>query len=313
MLVPSPYKTLTALATILITGASGLIGTALSKALVAQGHVLHHLGRSSAGDTNRVKHFRWDIPSGTIDERCLHGVTQIVHLAGAGIADRRWSEARVKELIDSRAASARLLLRAVRDVNLPLETIVSAAGINYYGAYTSDHVFAETDAAGSDTIAHISVVWEAAVDEWKDVARVVKLRTPLVLANNGGGLSKLAAPVRLGLGAALGNGEQWMPWVHIADLVRIYQHALTSTRMAGAYNVNTGQDVTNDTFMRTISRVLGKPYFLPRVPGVALKLALGELSSILLHGSRASNEHLLATGFTFTHPELDGALRHLLH
>lgn len=298
------------MATILITGASGLIGNALSGALEGQGHRVHKLGRGSSNPAQNT--FQWDLANGTLDERCLEGVSHVVHLAGAGIADKRWTRARLNELIDSRASSARLLHSAVERSGQRIDAFVSAAGINYYGAVTTNKVFTESDPPGSDTIAHISVEWEKAVDEWEAHTRVVKLRTPMVLAREGGALKKLALPVRWGAGAALGSGKQWVPWVHLEDLVRIYLAALFNERFIGAYNVNTGNDVTNDTLMRTLAQVLHRPYFLPKVPGFMLRLALGELADILLAGSRASNERLLTLGFTFEHRELKSALHDLL-
>jgi uncharacterized protein len=299
------------MATVLITGASGLIGTALSSALQGQGHTIHKLGRGSK-DKGEKNHFKWDVDTGFLDPKCLDGVTHIVHLAGAGIADARWSTARVEELITSRAASARLLLKAVLAHGSTPVAFISAAGINYYGATTTDRVFVETDPAGKDTIARISVAWEEAVDEWSEITRVVKLRTPMVLAREGGALKKLAMPVRFGAASALGSGRQWVPWIHLNDLVRIYQEALFNEAFSGAYNVNTGNDVTNDTLMRTLARVMRRPYFLPNVPAVFLRLALGELSTILLEGSRASHQRLIDTGFRFKHPALEPALRDLV-
>ncbi|MBL7953311.1 MAG: TIGR01777 family oxidoreductase [Flavobacteriales bacterium] len=295
------------MATILITGASGLIGTALSRSLLASGHVVHHLGRGVSTSV-ATRSFTWDPSRDVMDASALNGVTHIVHLAGAGIADKRWSKARVQELITSRTATARLLLRCAREHGRRIDSFVSAAGIGYYGAVTTDHTFVENDGPASDTIGTISSAWESAVDEWRTLTRVVKLRTPVVLTNDGGALPKLAAPVKFGLGAPVGSGRQWMPWVHLADLVRIYGTALFNERMEGAYNVNTGNDVRNDDFMRTMAQTLHKPYFLPGVPAFALRLALGELSSVLLEGSRASNARLLETGFQFDHPQLKMAL-----
>ncbi len=298
------------MSTVLITGGSGLIGTALTKALLSSGWSVHHLGRTQRDD-GPVRSFVWDLRKGTIDRAALKGVEHIVHLAGAGIADERWTEERIVELIDSRVGTSRLLMKAVLEEHTSIRTMVSAAGINYYGAQTSSHVFTEDDPPGGDTIARISKDWEDAVDEWTPYARVVKLRTPIVLAREGGALKKLAAPVKWGLGAALGTGEQWMPWVHIDDLVRIYMQALSDDRMRGAYNVNTGNDVTNSEFMRTLARVLRRPYFLPNIPGWILKIALGELAIILLEGSRASNSKLLATGSEFRSATLLPALEDL--
>ncbi len=297
---------------VLITGGTGLIGTALTHALQNAGHQVNLLSRTASTAGDNVKRFRWSVQQGMLDPAAWHDVEHVVHLAGAGIADKRWSKARVDELITSRAASSRLLLRSATEQGVRLKSFVSAAGINYYGAVTSDHVFVETDAPGTDTIGRISREWEAAVDEWATNCRVVKLRTPIVLSRTGGALAKLAAPVRFGLGAALGSGNQWMPWVHLDDLVSAYMKALFDDRYNGAYNVNSGNDVTNAAFMRTTARVLHRPYVLPAVPGFVLKLALGELSSILLEGSRASNQRLLNTGFRFKYPELEAALHDLL-
>ena len=299
------------MSTILITGGSGLIGSALTKALQQEGHTVRWLSRT-AGTHNGVKAFAWDGTKGTMDATALQGVDHIIHLAGAGIADKRWTDARKKELEQSRAESARLLLRVAKAQGFAPKSLISSAGINYYGAVTGEHTFTENDAPGTDHIAHLSKVWEDAVDEWAPLCRVVKLRTPLVLARDGGGLPKLAMPVRFGLGAPLGSGKQWMPWVHLADLVRIYQHALTHEAMHGAYNANAPEQPTNRDFTKAVAKVLGRPMFLPAVPGFLLKIALGELSSILLEGSRASNAKLLGTGFTFQYDTLSSALKDCL-
>jgi uncharacterized protein (TIGR01777 family) len=299
------------MSTVLITGGSGLIGTALTKELLAADIQVRHLSRT-AGESNGVRAFRWNIARREVDPAALQGVDHIIHLAGAGIADKRWTTARVQELIDSRSQSALVLLRAVKDAKRELRSFISAAGINYYGAVTSEHRYIETDRAGVDTVGSISMEWEAAVEQWSQVCRVVRLRTPVVLARSGGALAKLAAPVRLGLGAPLGSGKQWMPWVHLDDLVALYMKALEDEAMSGAYNACAPEDVTNADMMRTVAKVLGRPFFLPPVPGFVLKLALGDLSSILMEGSRASNAKLLATGFQFKHPKLREALEDLL-
>lgn len=299
------------MSTILITGGSGLIGSALTAALQRDGHTVRWLSRT-AGTRNGVQAFAWDLERGTVDPEALRGVDQIIHLAGAGIADKRWTTARKQELERSRAESARVLLRAVKASGATPRSFISAAGINYYGADTTTQVFTENDTAGRDHIAHLSRVWEEAADAWASTCRVVKLRTPLVLARKGGGLAKLALPARFGLGAPLGSGRQWMPWVHLDDLVRAYQHAIASEAMRGAYNVCASDQRTNRDFSRAVAQALHRPFLLPAVPGFLLKLALGELSSILLGGSRAANTKLLGTGFTFRYDTLDAALKDCL-
>jgi uncharacterized protein (TIGR01777 family) len=299
------------MATILITGGSGLIGTALTTALIKDGHTVRHLGRGGKG-SGTVQHYTWDIRRRTMDTAALEGVDHIIHLAGAGIADKRWTPARVKELIDSRAESARLLLRTAQREGSRPASFISAAGINYYGAVTTAHTYTEQDPPGTDTIARISVAWEAAVDEWSPLCRVVKLRTPIVLSPTGGALAKLAMPVRWGLGAPLGSGRQWMPWVHLSDLVNVYRHALASPGINGAYNVSAAEQVDNRTFTRTLATVLGRPLFLPAVPAFALRLGLGDLSSILLGGSAASSQRLRDTGFVYRYERLEDALKELM-
>ena len=295
------------MATILITGGSGLIGSHLTRALLKAGHTVRHLSRTP-GNIDGVQVFTWDIRQGTMDRAALEGADHIVHLAGAGIADKRWTDARVKVLIESRTRTAGLLLRTARELGIKPRSFVSAAGINYYGAVTSEHVFTEDDPPGDDTIGRISREWEAAVDAWSDRCRVVKLRTPPVLAPNGGALPKIALPARLGLASPIGSGDQWWTWVHIDDLVAAYVKALEDTSMQGAYNVCAPEQPDNRTYMRTLAQVLGRPFFLPPVPGFLLRLVLGEVADALLKGSRASILRLKSTGFTFRHPELQGAL-----
>ncbi|MCB0763904.1 MAG: TIGR01777 family oxidoreductase [Flavobacteriales bacterium] len=299
------------MSTILITGGSGMIGTALTRKLLDLGHVVRHLSRTP-GDRNRVPAFGWDVAKGRVDVRALQGVDHIVHLAGAGIVDKRWTEERVRLLIASRADSAALLLRVATAEGLLPRSFVSAAGIGHHGAITTDKVFTEEDPPGTDTIARISVAWEDAADQWARHTRVVKLRTPIVLSSAGGALGKLAAPVRWGLGAPLGSGRQWMPWVHIDDLIQVYAHALFNEHMHGAYNVNASDHIRNREFMATLAKALHRPYFLPAVPGVLLKLLLGESAAVILQGSRASNAKIRETGFRFHHDELSSAIHDLI-
>lgn len=296
---------------VLITGGSGLIGRALTASLQRDGHEVRWLSRT-AGVRGGVQAFAWDVERGHVDPEALRGVDHIIHLAGAGIADRRWTAARKRELERSRVESARVLLRAVHGQGAAPGSFISAAGINYYGTGITAHVHTEEDPAGEGYIAHLSRLWEEAADAWAATCRVVKLRTPLVLAHEGGGLPKLALPARSGLGAPLGSGRQWMPWVHLDDLVRAYRHAIANKDMRGAYNVCAADQRTNRDFSRAVARALHRPFFLPAVPGLLLRLALGELSSILLGGSRASNAKLMATGFTFHHDALDAALKDCL-
>ncbi|MBP7516041.1 MAG: TIGR01777 family oxidoreductase [Flavobacteriales bacterium] len=299
------------MATILITGGSGLVGSALTPALQREGHSVRWLSRE-AGTTNGVRRHAWDITRGTIDAEALDGVDHVIHLSGAGIADNRWSEAWMRELYLSRGGAARLLLKKAQEAGARPKSFISASGIGYYGAVTTGHLFKESDPAGTDAIGRLTKDWEDAADEWAPLCRVVKLRTPMVLARDGGALKRLSATFRLGLGAALGTGQQWMPWIHIDDLVTTYARAVDDEHMNGAYNVVADEQPHNTDFMREVAKVLRRPFFLPNVPAFALRLAFGELSVILLEGSRASGERLAATGIRFRHTTLGSALQHAL-
>lgn len=295
------------MATILITGGSGLIGRALTRSLLGDGHSVRWLSRA-AGTTDGVRRYTWDIEQGTVDAEALNGVDHIIHLSGAGIAEKRWTDARVRELRASRGGAARLLLKVAKERGSRPTSFISASGTGYYGAVTSDRVFSEEGASGNDTIALISKDWEDAADEWSSTCRVVKLRTPMVLARDGGALKRLSVPFRFGLGAALGSGKQWMPWVHIDDLVGTYVQAVSDEGMHGAYNVVAAEQPTNNDFMRAVAKALNRPFFLPKVPAFALRLALGEMSAILLDGSRASGARLNSSGMTFRFGSLGAAL-----
>ncbi|MBK8499939.1 MAG: TIGR01777 family protein [Flavobacteriales bacterium] len=298
------------MAIILITGGSGLIGRQLTAALLRERHTVRWMSRRT-GEQQGVHAFAWDLVQGRMEEAALEGVDHIVHLAGAGIADKRWSRSRVRELIESRTRGPELMLETCTRTGRWPRSIISASGVGYYGAVTSDHRYTEEDPPGTDTIARISVAWETAVDRWQAHTRVVKLRTAVVLAPDGGALQPLARLARWGLASPVGTGRQWLPWVHIDDLVNAYHHALDDERMNGAYNV-VAANVMNKELMRLLAKVLRRPYVLPAVPTWAMKALLGELSSVLLGGSWISNEKLLATGFRFEHVALEETLRGLL-
>ncbi len=298
------------MAIILITGGSGLIGRHLSERLLTDGHTVRWLSRNP-GTHGRITAFAWDPARGKVDAEALRGIDAVVHLAGAGIADERWTSARVNELIESRAGTARLLHRACIIEGITPRVFVSAAGVGFYGAVSSAHRFIESDSPGQDTIARISVAWEKGVDEWSSTCRVVKLRTPTVLAAEGGALRPLARLARWGMASPLGTGKQHMPWVHIDDLVQAYTHALHEPTMSGAYNIQ-GGCATNAAMMQAIAAAVHRPFFLPRVPGFLLRFMLGDMAQLLLEGSCVDDARLRDSGFRYAHTELPEALRRLL-
>ncbi len=293
--------------TILITGGSGLLGTALTALLLKHKYEVRHLSRTE-DLSGEVKAYAWDYPSGKLDARALEGVYAIIHLAGAGIAERRWTDERKKLIIDSRVKTAELILSTCERTGHWPEIFISASGINYYGTSTSTHIYKEDDAPSPDFIGQCCVLWEAAALAFKPHCRVAMLRTGVVLATEGGALPRIAAPVRYGFGAPLGSGKQWMPYIHIDDLCSMYLFAIENEAIRGAYNACNGDHVNNKEVTQTIAKALKKPLWLPAVPSFLLRTVLGEMSQLLLSGSRASSERIAETGFQFRFKDLHGSM-----
>ncbi|MCH2235088.1 MAG: TIGR01777 family oxidoreductase [Crocinitomicaceae bacterium] len=287
---------------ILITGGSGLIGKALTKALLDKGYSVRILSRSKKTDTDRIDYKTWNIEQGILEEGTLDGVEHIIHLAGANVADKRWSDAYKKVMHDSRVKSAELLLNNLPE-NHGIKSFITASGINYYGTPTSENIYSETDPAGSDYLAQLTVAWEAVADKFN--GRVVKLRTPVVLSTKGGALPKIAKPVKMGIGSPLGSGKQYVPWVHMNDLVKAYLFALEND-ITGPFNVVADEHLSNADFTKKIATHLGKKLWAPKVPAFVLNLILGsERAQIVLEGSRANGELIKSKGFVYDHPILD--------
>lgn len=295
---------------ILITGGSGLVGDSLTRKLLDKGYKVSHLSRTEGTDFPDVDGYLWNPKKGEIDDNAVKDVDFIVHLAGTNLASGRWTEKRKKLLASSRIDTAHMLFDAVERQNTRLSGFISASGINYYGAVTSDHIFSEEDPAGDDFLGQLCIGWEAAADRFSSRCRVVKLRTSMVLDKDEGALPELARPVSMGAGSPLGSGKQWTPWIHIDDISRMYLHTIEN-EVSGAFNAAAPQHMNNAEMTETLARVLKKPYWAPRVPSFAIRLVFGEMANILLHGSRASTDKIRESGFAFSHPELEGALNDL--
>jgi uncharacterized protein (TIGR01777 family) len=295
---------------VLITGGTGLIGSRLIPILQEKGYEVVLLSRTEQTYMG-CKAYEWDISKGEIDERAFEGISSIIHLAGAGIADKRWTDSRKRVLIDSRVKSAQLLRKYVLSQNLELKSFISASGIGYYGTETTDHVYTEADPPADEFVSEICIKWEAAADDFKELCRVVKLRTGVVLSKEGGALVRLAQPIKLGVGAAIGSGDQYMPCIHIDDLCRMYLHCLKDQNLKGVYNAVSGERSTNKELTKAVARQLNKPLWLPNVPGFIMKLVFGEMAQILLGGSHVSAEKIKSTGFEFQFPTLKEALEEI--
>ncbi len=292
---------------IVISGGSGLVGSALTKLLVERDYEVVHLSRKG-GMKNGIKRYEWDYNKNYIDLEALQDVYAIVHLAGAGIADKRWSAERKKEIVDSRVKTAELILRGVGEAGSKPAVFVSASGINYYGSITSSGTLQETDPPSGTFIGQCCVEWEAAARKFELLCRVVCLRTGVVLSQKGGALEKMATPIKLGMGAALASGKQYMPYIHLDDLARLYLYAIENEEMSGSYNASNGDHITNKELTQAIAKTLDKPLWLPNVPAPLLKLSLGEMAEILIEGSKASAQKVMGAGFHFQYPDLTSTL-----
>lgn len=295
---------------VLITGGTGLIGTRLTKMLFDRGYQVCHLTRKKK--TYGTQSFVWSTDQHYIEPGAFAGVQTIVHLAGEGVADKPWTEQRKEELLASRTKSTRLLYDELKMGNHKVKAVISASGIAYYGVEDDGRLLTEDRQPGSDFLARLTQKWEAEVDRIGELMRVCKIRTGLVLSNKGGALPKLAEPVRWYVGAPLGTGNQYMNWIHIDDLCEMYIRMIEDETLRGAFNAATPSPLSNREFTKAIARVLKKPLWLPAVPEFILKMLVGEMSYILLKGGRVSSEKVERTGFKFSFPDLDGALRALL-
>jgi len=297
---------------VLITGGTGLLGTSLSNTLLARGYDVGILSRSGQVRED-VKNFRWDPMQGTLDEKAIQWTDSIVHLAGAGIADKRWSSKRKQVILDSRVKSGELIFNELKSQGKQLESFIATSAIGYYGAQTVEHVFIEDDQAAQDFQGRICQAWEQASNTMVSLGvRTVIFRVGVVLASKGGALEKMARPVRLGVGAKLGKGNQYISWIHIQDMTNLFIKALEEKEMAGTFNAVSSQPVTNTEFTKALARILHRPLLVPFVPAIALKLILGEMSEIILKGSRISSKKLESTDYQFVFPDLQKALEDLL-
>ncbi len=298
------------MASILVTGGTGLIGKHLCEILLKKGHKVFILSRNSS---NKPNIFKWDIENNYIDENAIKNTDYIIHLAGAGIADKRWTAKRKKLLIDSRVSSANLLYTKVKVLNPNLKGFIAASGIGFYGAITTNKIFTENDSAGNDFLSTICTHWENASLQFNALnIRTVILRTGVVLTKKGGALEKIVKPIKFGFGAALGTGKQYMPWIHIDDLCEMYVQAIENPELTGIYNAVAPEYCTNKILTKEIAEVLNKPLFLPNIPAPILRIILGKLSNILLEGSRVSSNKIVKTGFEFKFYTLKNALKNLL-
>lgn len=306
------------MATVLITGGTGLIGSALNKALSAKGYEVIILTRNPTKEkaAGKVSYAHWDVEKGTIDATAISKADYIIHLAGANVAEGRWTDKRKKEIVDSRVKSGHLLVKALKENDNGVKAVISASAIGWYGedpAIPNSNPFTEA-APHSNTFLGITCQqWEDSTKPVIDLGkRLVHIRTGIVLSNEGGAFTEFKKPLRFGAATVLGSGKQIVSWIHVNDIVGIYMYALENKNMQGAYNAVAPAPVSNEQLIKTIAEQKGGFHFTTHVPEAALKLALGEMSIEILKSATVSSKKIEGAGYQFMFPNIGTAVHNLI-
>lgn len=304
--------------TVLITGGTGMIGKAITKQLLQKGYQVIILTRQLPESNSTIPNMGyalWDVKKQTIDISAVQKSDHIIHLAGTGVVDKKWTEEYKKEIQDSRTESSKLIVAALKNNPNKVKTVVSASAIGWYGADATPGAkpFVETDAASNDFLGETCRLWEQSITPVEAMKiRLVKLRTGIVLSNSGGALAEFKKPVKLGVAAILGDGKQMISWIHIDDLCRMYIAAIENENLSGAYNAVAPAPVTNKKLTIELAKKMNGQFFIPiHVPVFVLKIMMGTRSIEVLKSNTVSCEKIKQTGFAFLYPEIETALKQL--
>ena len=304
--------------TILLTGGTGLVGRRLTHHLITKGYKVIILTRKIPEATQeQVEYATWDVSSHTIDVQAIQKADFIVHLAGAGVVDKRWTDAYKKEIKDSRTQSSALLVATLQNNTNKVKAVISSSAIGWYGADVisqgKQKRFVETDKPATDFLGETCKLWEESIEPVQQLGfRLVKLRTGIVLSNDGGALTEFKKPIKMGIAAILGNGKQMVSWIHIDDLCRMFIAAIENDLMIGSYNAVAPEPVSNKVLTMELATLMKGRFFIPAyVPSFVLKLMLGESSVEVLKSTTVSCEKIRQAGFTFLYPDMKHALQQL--
>ena len=304
------------MATVLITGGTGLIGQALTKELIAKGYEVIILSRKPGKEEkrDRLSYAQWDIEKQSIDGKAIQKADYIVHLAGANVAQGRWTDKRKKEILESRTKSSGLIVKALRENQNKVKAVISASAIGFYGpdlVVPNPKPFVETDPADNSFLGRSCEQWEAAIEPVINLGkRLVKFRTGIVLSNNGGAYAEFKKPLNFGVASVLGTGKQIVSWIHIIDIVGLYLFAIENEKINGVYNAVTPNPVTNQKLIEAMARE--KKIAIPvKVPTFALKIALGEMSIEVLKSATVSSKKIEDAGYQFMFPSIEAAVGNL--
>ena len=300
--------------TILVTGGSGMIGRRLSEILIENGYDVIWLSRERHVN-GEIPRYRWNYLKNEIDREALERTDVIIHLAGSNLGEEAWTRRKKQEIVESRVQSTKLLLEAIKTMSKKPEAFISASAVGYYGMHTSDKIYTEEDQpAKNDFLSRTCKKWEAAASGFQEELnlRTVVLRTAFVVSDKSEGLKKMMLPTRFGLGAPLGNGRQYMPWIHLDDLCMIYLKAVEERGMQGIFNAVSPESITNAGFMKTVAKEMKRPFFFPKIPAFVLRLFMGEAAGMVLEGSRVSPQKIVDNGYHFLYPTAAEAIRNSL-
>ncbi len=306
------------MATVLITGGTGLIGNALTKELVQKRYNVIILTRDPSAHQNisdQVSYAKWDIKDQVIDEKAVAAADYIVHLAGANVAEGRWIDSRKKEIVESRTRSGDLLVKALKEIPNKVKAVISASAIGWYGpdeTIPAAKPFVETDPADASFLGQTCMKWERSIEPVMQLGkRLVILRTGIVLSNEGGAYAEFKKPLKLGVAGILGNGRQMISWIHINDMAGLYLFAIENENLSGIYNAVAPQPVSNQQLVETMKKERGGFGISMHVPAFVLKAALGEMSIEVLKSTTVSSKKTEAAGYSFIFPNIEVAVRNL--
>lgn len=296
--------------TILIAGGTGFVGQQLIAFLADKGYTLNVLTRKpSANPSATIRFFQWDIERQYIDPKAFEEVEILINLTGANIGEKRWTKKRKQEIIDSRVQSIALLYRYISENKGNIKTVISSSAVGYYGAATTDKTLVETSESGNDFLASVCRKWEDVALKFTDLGiRTVILRKGVVLGKEGGMTQKLKPLTQWGINVSLGSGKQYLPWIDIRDLMEWYHYIICNPEIHGVYNTVATQHITMNDFSKSLLKSFGKKSFLPNALAFVIRWLFGEMSVMLLEGSKVSNENLKNTGFSFAYDTIEQSL-----
>ncbi len=306
--------------TVLLTGGTGMIGTQLQKHLLKNGYSVIVLDRSDSKNksaNNNVSYAKWNVEKGDIDKDAVASADYIVHLAGANVAKKRWTDKRKKEIVESRTKSDELLVASLKEIPNKVKAVISASAIGWYGADTYQSIqndFKETEPAAKDFLGETCRLWEAGIKPVEQLnKRLIILRFGVVLSNEGGALPQFKKPLKFGTAGILGNGKQVISWIHVDDLCRLILFTIEKQNLSGVFNAVAPQTITNKEFTLQLAKQMHGKFFLPvHVPAFALKLMMGEMSTEVLKSATVNDNKIKIAGFKFLYPDVEVALKDLV-